>query len=149
MPLADTLRVLFNRDLGRLITEIESYKKEENIWRVDHQIANSGGNLALHLVGNLQTYIGGVIGNSGYVRQREMEFSQKDVPRSELIQMIEKTQKIVDQTLRQMNPSLWDKEYPVLVFKEPQTYQHFLVHLATHLGYHLGQVNYHRRLLDI
>lgn len=139
---------LFNRDLGRLIKEVESYKNEKNLWIEDGNISNCGGNLALHLVGNLKTFIGATIGNTGYVRQRELEFSQKDVPRDQLITMINETKAIVEKALSDMDSSLLDQEYPILVFKAPQTYQHFLVHLATHLGYHLGQVNYHRRLLD-
>jgi len=143
-----TLRALFNRDLNRLINELESYTKEENLWRVDQQITNSAGNLALHLVGNLNTFIGGEIGKTGYIRKRELEFSSKDVPRAEIIRMVSETLAIVDKALEQMDPSLLNTEYPIAVFKDPLTYQFFLLHLSSHFTYHLGQVNYHRRLLD-
>ncbi len=148
MSIINTLRTLFSRDLNRLADEVKQYSKDANLWKVDHQITNSGGNLALHLIGNLNAYIAANIGASGYERQRPLEFSQKDVPRAEILRMIEETQIAVDRTLENINPDLLNKEYPVLVFDEPQTYQHFLMHLATHLTYHLGQVNYHRRLLD-
>lgn len=144
----DTLRALFERDLNRLHEQIESYSSESNLWIADKEITNCAGNLALHLVGNLNTFIGAVIGNTGYIRKRDLEFSLKDVPRAELLAMIDETRTIVDSSLENMDPSLMNTEYPILVFKEPRTYQHFLIHLATHLGYHLGQVNYHRRLLD-
>lgn len=149
MQIIESLRALFTRDLDRLIDEIEAYQTETNIWVVDQQISNCAGNLALHLVGNLNTFIGAVIGQTGYIRQRELEFSRKDVPKSELIDMISETKAIVDQSLQDMDPPLLNTEYPIMVFKEPQTYQHFLIHLTVHLGYHLGQINYHRRLLDI
>ena len=116
--------------------------------KVDHQISNSGGNLALHLVGNLNAFIAGEIGKSGYIRQRDQEFGLRDVPRSELLKMIEDTKLAVDSALEHMDPSLLEKEYPIVVFKEPISYLLFLMHLTTHLTYHLGQINYHRRLLD-
>jgi len=143
-----TLRALFNRDLNRLINEIESYTKEENLWIVDHQITNSAGNLALHLVGNLNTFIAGVIGKSGYIRKRDEEFSLKNIPRSQLIEMVTDTKAAVDKTLSEMDPALLNEEYPIAVFKDPLTYQFFLLHLSSHFTYHLGQINYHRRILD-
>jgi len=143
-----TLCALFNRDLNRLINELESYSKEENLWIVDQQITNTAGNLALHLVGNLNTFIAGAIGKSGYIRKRDEEFSLKDVPRAELIQMINDTKEAVDKALSEMDPTLLNEEYPIAVFKDPLTYQFFLLHLSSHFTYHLGQINYHRRLLD-
>ncbi len=143
------LRALFSRDLSRLKKEIEAYLKEENLWIIDQNIANSGGNLCLHLIGNLNTFISAELGNTGYIRQRDLEFLLKNVPRTALITQIEDTLKIVDQTLENLDPGELEKEYPILVFKEKATTGYFLTHLATHLGYHLGQINYHRRLLDV
>lgn len=140
------LVTLFCRDLTKLKVELESYKTETQIWKVTGDIANSAGNLCLHLVGNLDTYIGATLGNSGYVRDRDAEFALKDIPRSELIQRIDST----INTIRQVIPSLSNEqvksEYPLLVLKEKTTTEYFLIHLAMHLSYHLGQVNYHRRL---
>ena len=144
----DTLKLLFTRDLNKLQTEIELYKKEENLWRVDGQIANSAGNLCLHLVGNLNTYIGKEIGKTGYVRNRELEFSLKNVSRKELLVMIDETIQVVNKSLDSLDENSLADEYPVLVFEEKTSTGYFLVHLATHLAYHLGQVNYHRRLID-
>ena len=146
--LSDTLQSLFARDLNRLRNEIELYRKEENIWRVEEQIANSAGNLCLHLVGNLNTHIGQQIGKTGYVRNRELEFSINDVPRSELLIKIDETRIIVDAVLATLDDNKLAIEYPILVFEERTSTGYMLVHLATHLSYHLGQINYHRRLLD-
>ena len=111
-------------------------------------IANSGGNLCLHLVGNLKTYIGAELGNFPYTRNRDLEFSQKGVPKAELLTMIDETRNIVDLAVRQLPIDSLQQEYPLLVFDEKTTTEYFLVHLAVHLSYHLGQINYHRRLLD-
>ncbi|MCX2495134.1 DUF1572 family protein [Pedobacter sp. PF22-3] len=146
--LAETLKKLFNRDLSKLKSEIEAYQKEENLWLIDHGIANPAGNLCLHLVGNLNTYIGAILGGTDYVRNRELEFTLKDIPKQELINMIEATIGVVSKTLDQVSKEQMDNEYPILVFEEKTSTEFFLVHLTTHLAYHLGQINYHRRLLD-
>ena len=145
----DTLQQLFKRDLTRLKTEITSYTKEENLWVVDRAIANSGGNLCLHLLGNLNAFIGSHIGNTGFVRDREFEFSGKNVPMSSLVQQIEDTIVVVENALASLDEKQLVAEYPIKVFKEPMTYEFFLIHLSSHLTYHLGQINYHRRLLDV
>jgi hypothetical protein len=146
--LTDTLKTLFKRDLEKLIEEINLYRNEKRIWEVEGRIANSAGNLALHLIGNLNAFIGEVIGKTGYIRNRVEEFSLKNISREELIQKLKDTIVVVESALSNMQPELLTEEYPVLVFDKKTSTEYFLVHLATHLTYHLGQVNYHRRLLD-
>jgi uncharacterized damage-inducible protein DinB len=146
--LIETLQSLFTRDLNRLRAEIELYNEEENIWKTEGNIANSAGNLCLHLVGNLNTYIGKELGKTNYVRNRELEFSLKDISRSALLHKIDDTIRVVHAALDKMDESDLAMEYPVLVFEEKTSAGYLLVHLATHLAYHLGQVNYHRRLID-
>lgn len=146
--ITQTLVTLITRDLQKLKTELELYQQEANIWKVDKNIANTAGNLCLHLVGNLNAYIGTTLGNTGYVRDRDAEFALKNIPRTELIQKIEATTKMVQQILPGVDEKTLSAEYPLLVLKEKTSTEYFLVHLAVHLGYHLGQVNYHRRLLD-
>lgn len=142
------LKSLFTRDLNKLKTEIEAYQNEETIWKIEQNILNSAGNLTLHLVGNLNYYIGAILGNSGYIRNRESEFSLKNIPRTELIQQIEKTSKVVNSSLDKLSAEDAQKDYPVEALGYPMTTEYFLIHLFGHLGYHLGQINYHRRLLD-
>lgn len=146
--LIDILSALFKRDLEKLVKEIELYKNEKVIWEIDGHIANSSGNLTLHLVGNLNTYIGSVIGKTNYVRNREQEFALKDIPRHVLIQKLNDTIEVVERSLENMTPGQLAQEYPVQVFEKKTSTEYMLVHLATHLSYHLGQVNYHRRFLD-
>jgi uncharacterized damage-inducible protein DinB len=146
--LKETLKILFRRDLEKLRREIESYKDEKNLWKIEKEVSNSAGNLCLHLVGNLNTYIGAEIGKSGYVRNRDLEFSQKHISRNELLQKIDETIIAVENALETLTDEKFDEEYSLIVFDDPMTTGYFLVHLATHLNYHLGQINYHRRLLD-
>jgi uncharacterized damage-inducible protein DinB len=146
--LTETLKKLFSRDLNKLKSEIEAYKIESNLWLINKEIANSAGNLCLHLIGNLNTYIGATLGGTSYIRNRELEFSLKDIPQQQLIGMIEATITVVNDTLDKVTAEQIEGEYPLLVFQEKTSTEFFLVHLTTHLTYHLGQINYHRRLLD-
>ena len=146
--LPDVLRAIFRRDLEKLAKEITLFQLEENIWRIGVGISNSAGNLCLHLIGNLNTYIGAGLGNTAYVRDREAEFSLKNIPATTLLQNIADTIVVVDKTLEQLTREEMEKDYPMLVFEKKTTVGYFLVHLATHLSYHLGQINYCRRLLD-
>jgi len=139
---------LLQRDLEKLKQELLQYRDETLIWKTVAGISNSAGNLCLHLVGNLNTYIGAELGQSGYIRNRELEFSQKDIPREELIRKIEGTIEVVTQTLDCLPAEVFGQEYPLLVLKEKTSTGYFLTHLAVHLGYHLGQINYHRRILE-
>ncbi|MBK8292927.1 MAG: DUF1572 family protein [Flammeovirgaceae bacterium] len=141
------LVTLFSRDLAKLKVELESYKTETEIWKVAGDIANSAGNLCLHLVGNLDTYIGATLGNSGYVRDRDAEFALKGIPRSELITRINSTIQTIQKVIPTLSKEQLESEYPLLVLKEKTTTEYFPIHLAMHLSYHLGQVNYHRRLI--
>ncbi|MET3026652.1 DinB family protein [Flavobacterium sp. UW10123] len=144
----ETLKTLFNRDLSKLKNEIESYQNENSIWAIDKDISNSAGNLCLHLIGNLNTYIGAEIGKTGYVRNRPLEFSLKDIPKSELIQKVEDTISVVNKALDNLAEADLETIYTQIIFEKEMTTGFFLIHLSTHLAYHLGQINYHRRLLD-
>ncbi|MDV7696701.1 DUF1572 domain-containing protein [Chryseobacterium soli] len=144
----ESLQSLYQRDLQKLKIEIESYQNEDSMWEIDKSIANSAGNLCLHLVGNLNHFVGAILGNSGYVRNRELEFSLKNIPRTELIEKVEGTLDIVIKTLGQLSANDLEKEYPLEALGYKMTTEYFLIHLFGHLSYHLGQINYHRRLLD-
>lgn len=145
--LAAAVEKIIVRELDKLENEIRLYPNEKSIWVVDRQIANSAGNLCLHLCGNLRFYVGQTLGGIPYTRDRDAEFSLKDMPRDELVRQIQAARVAVSQTLPQLSESALDATYPIDVFKEPMSTRFFLVHLAGHLNYHLGQINYHRRLL--
>lgn len=146
--LIETLKTLFDRNLAQLRLEIESYQNESNLWKAGAGISNPAGNLCLHLVGNLNAFVGAVFGETGYVRDRDAEFARKDVPRETLLAMIDQTREMLPAALDRISPSQLEATYPIKVFAQETSTEYMLVHLAAHLAYHLGQVNYHRRLLD-
>lgn len=143
-----TLKSYLCRDLEKLKQEINAYSDEKKLWITDKGINNSAGNLCLHLIGNLNTYIGAVLGNTGYIRNRDLEFSLQDVPRKDLQKMIDDTIEVVAKTMDDLKEEQLEEDYPVVVWKEKTSTEFLLGHLVTHLSYHLGQINYHRRLLD-
>jgi hypothetical protein len=135
------------RELTTLRKELEAYPTDADVWRTAKGIENSAGTLALHLAGNLRHFVGAVLGGSGYVRRRDLEFSARDVPRSELVGGIEEAIAAVESTLGRLPDSDLAKEYPEVVAKVRVDTGDYLVHLLSHLSYHLGQVDYHRRLV--
>ena len=143
----ETLIQLFDRDIEKLRLEIESFTNQENLWKTEGNISNSAGNLVLHLIGNLNHFIGAVIGNTGYVRNREAEFDDKKIDRKALLKMITDTKVVVSSSLESFNRKKLHDTYPIQVFGEDMTYEFFLIHLVAHLNYHLGQINYLRRIL--
>lgn len=143
----DSLQNVLLRDLNKLESELLLYSEEASLWKVDKTIKNPAGNLCLHLCGNLQHYIGAVLGKSAYVRNRANEFAVKNVSRENLIKEIAFAKKAVTDTLPTLTEQQLQANYPEDVFGKPMTTLFFLVHLSAHLSYHLGQVNYHRRLV--
>ena len=147
--LLETLKILFERDLKKLKLEIELYQNEDQLWVTKNGISNAAGNLCLHLIGNLNCYIGAELGKTNYIRNRPLEFSLYSIPKSELLTKIDETILVVNQSLSKITEQELQNEYPILVLENKTTVAHFLVHLSTHLAYHLGQINYHRRLIDL
>ena len=145
--LIESLKILLNRDLNQLKTKIESYQNENDICKIQKGITNCVGNLCLHLVGNLNTYIGAVFGKSNYIRNRALEFSLNDIPKTELLSKIEVTLVFVENARTSNSEVELKKEYPLLVFEAKNLTECMLIRLTTHLASHLGQINYHRRLL--
>ena len=146
----ETLKTLFQKDLEKLKAEIELYNTEDRIWYFEKGIANSGGNLCLHLLGNLNAYIGVGLAKTNYIRQRDLEFSLKNIPRTELIQKIEETMNVVESGLKNLSPDDLKTDFPLIVWNnKPTETAYTLIYLSNHFNYHLGQINYHRRLLDI
>ena len=146
--LKESLLEIFERDLNKLKDEIGLYKDENSLWIVIKDISNSAGNLCLHLIGNLNHFIGATLGNSGYERNRESEFSLKNVPRKKLISDIEKTIEVVIKTIQKLSVEDFEKDFPLEKHGKIVKTDFMLLHLLTHLNYHLGQINYHRRLIQ-
>ena len=146
--LKETLTELFTRELNILIAEINLYKEEKDLWIIEDGITNSAGNLCLHLIGNLNHFIGALLGNTGYIRHREDEFNQKNIPRTELITGIEQTMVMVKNTLSDMSAEDLEMDFPIERQGKIIKNSYMLLHLLLHFNYHLGQINYHRRLVE-
>lgn len=138
---------IYEPGLAMLRDEIAAYSNEADLWKVGGEITNPAGNLCLHICGNLRHFFGAVIGHDGYVRNRDAEFASKNVPRADLLAGIDAALASVRTTLEKITDDDFAATYPIEVFGEPMTTGFFLTYLATHLKWHLGQINYHRRLL--
>lgn len=137
---------LFEQGLTKLSNEIDQYPDDASLWIPLEGISNPGGNLCLHLNGNLQHFLGAVLNDSGYVRNRDAEFSLKNISKKKLLDEVEATKMSVRDTLEQLSKKTLEQTYPIQLFDEPATTEYMLVYLLSHLNYHIGQINYHRRL---
>ena len=146
--MTQTLWHYFQRDLNKLKEEISLYKNESVLWVLKGDIKNSAGTLTLHLLGNLKHFIGAQLGNTGYVRQRDKEFSDRNIPRENMLKEIDEVISILNKILPTIKDSNLEKEYPIKFLEEKRTIGYMLLMLSTHLNYHLGQINYHRRILS-
>ena len=144
----DDLVTLFDRNLGLLLQEINLFRDEARLWQTKGTIKNTAGNLCLHLVGNLNNYIGKNLGHLPYTRDRDAEFSRRGVPKQTLIEMVEETKQKVHTALSAMQTEQLDETYVENVMGYEMTTRYFLLHLLAHLSYHLGQINYIRRALE-
>ena len=138
---------ILTRDLRGLMDEIEAYPSDEALWRVAPGIANSAGTLALHVAGNVQYFIGAVLDRSGFVRDRDGEFASRGLPRAKLVAELDAAIAAVQRALPRLSPADLGTEFPVPIAGRRVSTVDLLIHLAAHLGYHLGQVDYHRRFV--
>lgn len=143
----ENIEQLFTRDISKLQQEIAAYAEEALMWKIVDGIHNSAGNLCLHLIGNLNTYIGAALGNTGYIRNRELEFTLQNIPKTQLLKEIDNVQIVIKETFPKLTEDQLRKDYPTEVLGYPMTTIYFLMHLLAHLNYHLGQINYHRRIV--
>lgn len=142
----DDCRRMMLRDLESLGIQIAAYPDESALWTRQAGFANPPGNLALHVAGNLQHFVGHALGGSGYRRDRDGEFAATAIPRAQVEAELEAAATAVDLTLGQMSPGRMDEPFPLRLGEIQLTTGQFLAHLCTHLAYHLGQVDAHRRL---
>jgi len=137
----------FQKYLENLKKEISLYQNESDLWKLTGDLNNTPANLAMHLCGNLKHNIGAVIGNNGYVRNRDLEFSVKDINKQEILAEIERTTNVILPILEELKAERMAEQFPESSHGEDQTVYDALIRLAFHLAYHVGQINYHRRIL--
>jgi hypothetical protein len=141
------LRAVLLRELAAVRRTVEAYPDDASLWVVRPGLPNVGGTLVLHLGGNLQHYLGAVLGRSGYQRDRDAEFSRRDVPRALLLGEIDAARQAIDLGMPVVSDEMLAAPYPEQIAGRTVTTGDFLVHLATHLAFHLGQLDYHRRVV--
>ncbi len=146
-PFAADLLLLFRRDLRCFIREIEAFPDDITLWRTMPGISNSAGNLALHVTGNLRHFVGGVLGGTGHVRNRDQEFAQREGTRAEVVAALESALADVEQGMEALKDDDLTLPYPLAVLGHQPPMGRFLLHVATHLAFHLGQAGYLRRAL--
>lgn len=139
------LRAIYARDLAALVREVTAYPSDAALWKPLPGTTNAGGTLALHLVGNLKHFIGTVLGGNSFVRDRDAEFARRDLTRAALATQITEAAEVVDVTLAGLTEARLAEKFPVVVGGKTLTTSRMILHLAVHLGYHLGQMDYHRR----
>lgn len=137
----------FSKYLAKLEEEISLFNNEADLWKLTGDLKNTPGNLALHLCGNLKHNIGAVMGSNGYVRNRDLEFSQTGITKADILSEIRSTAEMITPILEAQDVASLKLDFPEKSHGEDQTYYDALIRLALHFGYHVGQINYHRRIL--
>ena len=146
--LNNALTEFYERDIRKLIEEVSLFRDEENLWKTYGSVKNSSGNLVLHIVGGLNYLIGTTLAHTGYVRDRDQEFIRKGVARKVLAAELEKLIPMINETVNALTPEDLDADFPIFFDKPNTSTSYVLVQLLAHLNYHLGQVNYLRRVLE-
>jgi len=135
----------YQEAFAQLRAEVEAFPSDESLWLEHHGITNAAGTLVLHLIGNTRWFIGSVLGTTGYVRDRPQEFAERDLSREELLRRLHEAERDVSETLLHLPADAFALQYSLDVFGERSTTD-VLVHLLRHFAYHVGQINYYRRM---
>jgi len=146
--LSTVLANFYERDIRKVIEELNLFRKEEDLWTTHGSVKNSSGNLALHIIGGLNHLIGATLAQTGYVRDRDQEFIRKGVDRKDIVAQLEALIPMINKTLNPFTREDMEAEYPILFDDMKTSKSYVLVQLLLHLNYHLGQVNYLRRILE-
>lgn len=145
--LGSSVIAILVRDLRALRREVEAYPDEAALWLTPAGVPNSAGTLALHLAGNVQHYLGARLGATGYVRDRPAEFARRNVPRSEILQEIEAARRALAAAQRRLTGTDLSGDFPEVIGNRRIQTGDYLIHLVSHFAFHLGQIDYHRRIV--
>ena len=146
--LNNVLATFYERDIRKLIEEVNLFRNDEDLWRTQGSVKNASGNLVLHIIGGLNHLIGATLARTGYIRNRDQEFISKGVERKVLVVQLEELIPMINKTVNALTPEQMEAEYPIFFDKPKTSISYVLVQLFAHLNYHLGQVNYLRRILE-
>ena len=145
--LSSELAALFARDIARLVQELRAFPDTASLWKTAPGVTNAAGTLALHLEGNLREYIGRQLGQIAFTRDRPLEFSARGVEQADVIARLDAVHDMVPRVIRQLTAAQLDADYPELMYGKAMSARQLLIHLLGHLNYHLGQIDYLRRVV--
>jgi Protein of unknown function (DUF1572) len=145
--LLEDLKVLYLREITTLERELDLYPDDASVWEELPGLPNPGGNLILHLAGSLQHFFGASLGNAGYQRNREAEFTKRNVSRSDLKQELSRAKFGVIAAFENLTEDRLTEVFPVQFADAPFSIRLTLLQFLGHLAYHLGQIDYHRRMV--
>lgn len=145
--LRTAVQAILLRELGAVRRSVEVYPDDASLWVERRGLPNPGGTLVLHMAGNLQHFVGAVLGNSGYRRDRAAEFSRRGVSRADLLDEIDAAAEAVERGMNAISDDAMADAYPESIAGRSVATGDYLAHLAAHLAYHLGQLDYHRRVV--
>jgi len=143
--LRSTVQTILLRELAAVRRSVEAYPDDASLWRLPAGLPNAGGTLVLHIAGNLRHYVGRMLGGVPYERDREAEFARRDVARDALLAEIDAAHDAVEQSLATVSDDAIRAVFPERISGRAFATDDLLLHLASHLAYHLGQLDYHRR----
>ena len=146
--LNSVLAGFYERDIHKLIEEVNLFRNEEDLWRTQGSVKNPAGNLVLHIIGGLNYLIGTTLAHTNYVRDRDQEFIRKSVERKILVAKLAELIPMINETLNALTREDMEAEYPIFFDKPKTSTSYVLTQLLLHLNYHLGQVNYLRRIFE-
>jgi hypothetical protein len=147
VSLQDTVSYMLQRELAAVKRSVEAYPDDATLWVHPQGLPNAGGTIALHVAGNLQHYLGAKLGKSGYVRNRDAEFARRGVSREDIIAELDAAAAAIDRGIGAVTDDVLTSAYPEQMGGKSVRTGDFLVHLLAHLAYHLGQLDYHRRVV--
>jgi uncharacterized damage-inducible protein DinB len=149
--LSECIGVAFASEYRHRATELHEWVdllSEEQFWRNPFSHGNSVGHLLLHLTGNLSYYVGARIADTGYVRNRDLEFSEpRRLPKAEVLRKFDETIAMVIATIEKQTEADWTTAYSAE--REPDSKNRVTLFLrcASHLYHHVGQIIYLSREL--
>ena len=132
------------RDFARRVHALSEKLSEEQFWTKPYPYGNSFGHLTLHIIGNLNYYIGAEIVNTGYVRDREREFTEDSPPsKEEVLRRLAEAVDLVEATLETQTAETWSNAYRAAGAADfvKDRFSIFLS-CAAHFHHHIGQMVY-------
>jgi hypothetical protein len=131
------------QDFARRVRTLAEGLSEEQFWRKPYPYGNSFGNLVLHLTGNLNYYIGAQIANTGYVRERELEFAGNQTRlKGEVLRYLDEAVRTVVESIRAQTQESWEDDYTAVGVDDVTNRIGIFLRCATHFHHHIGQMTY-------